>query len=77
MSVRFEWNGRNAEDAINKALFGQVRENVQKRLWAARCPEHHTGPTLVTVSGHDLDSLAWHAQGCCERLIDGMREALS
>ena len=75
MSVRIKWNGRNAEDAINKAVFPQVRDNVRQRLLAARCPVHHTGPTSVTVSGHDLKTLKWHATGCCDELIEGMKRA--
>lgn len=77
MSVRIRWNGRNFEDAINKAAFSQVRDNVEKRLRAARCPIHHTGPTSLTVTGHDLKSLQWHAQGCCDQLIEGMKRSLS
>jgi hypothetical protein len=72
-----KWNGRNAEDAINQALFTQVRDNVAKQLRASRCPVHGTGPTSVTVKGQDLKTLHWDATGCCDQLIEGMRRSLS
>ena len=75
MTIR--WNGDSFEDALNKAAFTQVRDNVAKRLRASRCPKHHTGPTSITITGHDLKSLKWQAKGCCDLLIEGMKKALS
>jgi len=71
-----KWNGRDFDDALNKAAFTQVRDTVAARLRAARCPVHGVGPTSVVVTGHDLASLNWQAKGCCEQLIEGMRRAL-
>jgi hypothetical protein len=75
MSIK--WNGRTFEDALNKAAFTQVRDNVAKRLRAARCPEHGTHPTSVTVTGHDLKTLNWELRGCCPKLREAARQALS
>jgi hypothetical protein len=75
MSIR--WNGRDFEDALNKAAFTQVRDNVQKRLRTIRCPEHGTMPTSVTVTGHDLKSLQWqiHGDPCCPKLTEAIGKA--
>ena len=63
--VQFKWNGRDAEDALNKAAFPQIRDNMAKAIREARCPEHGSHPTKVEVSGTDLKSLRWHVSGCC------------
>jgi hypothetical protein len=46
-----KWNGRNAEDAINKAAFAQVRDNVATALRRARCTVHGETPTRVGSLG--------------------------
>lgn len=71
------WNGRDFEDALSKAAFTQVRDNVAKRLRSTRCPEHGTGPTSVRITGYDLKTLKWRATGCCDKLTDAMRRKLS
>jgi hypothetical protein len=74
--VTIRWNGGDFEDALNKAAFTQVRDNVTKRLRAARCPEHGTNPTSVTVSGRDLKTLKWEVKGCCDKLTEAAARAL-
>ena len=75
--MTLKWNGKNVEDALNKAAFTQVRDNVAKALRASRCPEHGTHPTSVTVKGHDLKSLTWETRGCCPKLREAAKRALS
>lgn len=70
MSIR--WNGRNFEDALNKAVFTEVRDNVASKLRRARCAVHGQTPTSVSVTGRDLKSLEWRVSGCCE---DGLTAA--
>jgi hypothetical protein len=72
-----KWNGRNAEDALNRAAFAQVRDNVATALRRARCAVHGQTPTRVEVTGHDLKSLGWKVYGCCEEgLTEAARRAL-
>ena len=74
--VQIKWNGRNAEDALNRAAFSQIRDNMAKAIREARCPEHGIGPTKVEVTGTDLKSLRWHVAGCCpDKLVKaGLRQ---
>lgn len=74
MSIK--WNGRNFEDALNKAAFAETRDNVAKRLRAIRCPEHGRPPASVRVTGHNLKTLKWEVHGCCDRLVDAATRAL-
>ena len=73
-----KWNGRNAEDAVSKAVVPQVRDNVEKALRGARCAIHGETPSRVEVSGRDLGSLQWRVSGCCEEgLTAAAKRALS
>jgi hypothetical protein len=72
MDVKIKWNGGNFEDALNRAAFSQVRDNVGKALRGARCGVHGKVPERVEVTGHDLKSLGWKVYGCCE---DGLTAA--
>ncbi len=75
MTIR--WNGRNKEDAFNKAALPQLRDNMAKLLRETSCPEHGTHPTSVTVTGRDLRSLELHAEGvCCPKLTEAMRQKI-
>ncbi len=72
-----KWNGRDFEDALHKAAFTQVRDNVAATLRRARCAVHGHPPTRVEVTGHDLKSLGWKVYGCCEEgLTEAARRAL-
>ena len=73
--MSIQWNGRNVEDDLNKAAFGQVRDNVAARLRDIRCPEHGQRPTRVTVSGRDLASLTWQVFGCCPKLREAAQRS--
>ncbi len=75
MTIR--WNGRNAEDAFNKAALPQLRDNLAKLLRDTTCPEHGTRPASVTVTGNDLRRLELHAEGvCCPKLTEAMRQKM-
>ena len=74
MTIR--WNGRDFEDALNKAAFTHVRDNVTTILRGIRCPEHGGKPTIVAVSGRDLKSLTWEVSGCCDTLTEAAANAL-
>jgi hypothetical protein len=75
MSVTIKWNGRDPEDALNRAVFDQVAKDVARRLRTIRCPVHGSPPTAVAVTGHDLASLTWEVRGCCDRLRDAAADA--
>jgi hypothetical protein len=69
--VQIKWNGRDAEDALNRAAFPQIRGNMEKALREARCPDHGSRPTRVEAIGNDLKSLQWRVYGCCpEKLLE-------
>jgi hypothetical protein len=75
MTIR--WNGRNAEDAFNKAALPQLREDLAKLLRKTKCPEHGTPPASVTVTGDDLGLLEMHTEGvCCLKLTEAMRQKM-
>ena len=71
-----KWRGGSPQAAIQQAVYPQVRDNVAKKLRAVRCPEHGTGPTSVTINGHSLATLSWEAKGCCDRLVEAMKQSL-
>jgi hypothetical protein len=69
------WTGGSLEAAIQQVVFPQVRDNIAARLRAVRCPEHRTGPTSVTVSGHSIDLVTWEVRGCCSKLVEAAKRA--
>jgi hypothetical protein len=75
--MTLRWNGRNAEDAFNKAALPQMRDNLAKLLKETTCPEHGTRPTSVTITGNSIAHLELHAQGvCCVKLTDATRQKM-
>ena len=74
--MNIKWTGGSMEAAINQVIYPQVRDNVAKILRATRCPEHGTGPTSVSITGHNMDTLGWRAEGCCDKLTEAMKAAV-
>ncbi len=74
--VQIKWNGRDAEDALNRVAFPQVRDNMAKALRETRYPVHGTAPTRVESVGTDLKSLQWRVSGCCpDKIVEaGLRK---
>jgi hypothetical protein len=60
---------------IEKAVFRSVKESIEKKLAAVRCPEHRQ-PPRVTASGTSVSNLKWKVDGCCRKLIDATNRAL-
>lgn len=74
IDVRFEVGGRrvnpnNLGNALEKAVYSQVRDSIAKSLRGVRCSEHGSSPR-VTVKGRSLDNLSFEVEGCCQDLID-------
>ena len=70
-----KWTGGSLEAALQQTVYPQVRDNVDAKLRAVRCPVHGTTPTSVTIKGSSLDDLSWEAKGCCDKLVAAMRQA--
>lgn len=74
IEVSFEIGGRKVSpsqisDALEKAVFKQVAENIKKSLCSVKCSIHGQQPK-VTVKGHDLKHLEFLVHGCCDSLIE-------
>ncbi len=74
IDIRFEVNGREVSldrfaSEMEKAVYGQVRDNIRERLEGVRCPEHGERPTVI-VMGSSLDNLEFDVDGCCEELVN-------
>jgi len=65
IDITFEINGRKVDpnligDALERALFKQVRGNLAKKIAAVRDPDTGERPRL-TVRGHSLGILQWRS----------------
>jgi hypothetical protein len=60
---------------IEKAVFQSVKESIEKKLAAIRCPDHRRSPR-VTASGTSVSNLKWKVDGCCQKVIDAATKAL-
>ena len=74
VDVRFEVGGRKVSsagfaNAIERAIYQQVRDSVVTALRGVTCPEHGQSPAVV-VKGRSMDNLAFEVSGCCQDLID-------
>jgi hypothetical protein len=73
IDVSFEVGGRKVSaghfgDAIEAAVFTQVKQTVTNALSGVRCEVHGKYPSVV-VKGTDLHNLRFEISGCCEDLI--------
>jgi hypothetical protein len=80
IDISFEINGKKVNpdeigDVIEKALFEQVIEIITKKVGMVRCPDHGTSPRIV-CEGINLDNLSFMVYGCCDKLINSIKEKL-
>ncbi len=81
IEVSFEIGGRKVipsqiSDALEKAVFKQVTENIKKSLCSVKCSVHGQQPR-VTVKGHDLKHLEFLIRGCCDTLIEQAKKTFN
>lgn len=74
IDISFEVGGRKVNpnqigNALEKAVFQEVADNIKKSLSSVRCSEHGERPK-VKVKGRNLDNLSYEVKGCCQSLID-------
>jgi hypothetical protein len=79
IDITFEINGRKVDpnrigDALERALFTQVRTNLAKKIAAVRDPDTGERPRL-TVRGHSLRDLTIEVSGS-ETLIEEVTRRL-
>jgi hypothetical protein len=80
IDVSFEINGKkvspgNMGNALESTLLQSVQESITKSVGSARCPEHGQRPK-IKVKGRNLNSLSFEVSGCCDQLIETVKETL-
>lgn len=78
VKIKFEINGREVkpEDfatSLEKALIKNIEEDIRKKLSSVKCPVHGEYPEVI-CRGHDLRNLSFEVKGCCQKLIEMVRE---
>jgi hypothetical protein len=78
--LTFEIGGRNVNpdqigDALDKAIFQQIVDNMKKFFGSVWCSEHGQRPS-VKVKGKDFSNLSSKVAGCCQAIIDKATEKL-
>ena len=81
IEVSFEINGKKVNpdkigDALEAAALKSIAEQVKDKLRGITCPEHGKSPK-VKVKGRNLDSLSFDVSGCCDKLIERVKEKLA
>lgn len=80
VKITWEINGRcvtaaNFQNALERAMFESVRQQIERRVSAVRCPVHGTAPT-IRAKGRSLDRLTFDVSGCCDRAVSVVRAKL-
>lgn len=68
-------NSKNTKGAIEGAILDSVQNSIKKSVGTVRCSEHGSSP-IVLVNGRSLDNLSFEVSGCCEDLIEKVKEKL-
>ncbi|MFB4203984.1 hypothetical protein KBTX_03114 [wastewater metagenome] len=81
IDVSFEINGKKVNpdkigDALEAAALKSISEQIKDKLRGVKCPEHGESPK-VKVQGRNLDNLSFEVSGCCDALIERVKEKLS
>lgn len=78
--ISFEVNGKkvnpnNMGDAIEAAVLSSVSDSIKESVGSIRCPEHGESPKIKVI-GSDLDNLSLEVSGCCETLVEQVKNEL-
>jgi len=57
------------------ATIDDIRHRYETRAAAMKCPVH-SRPPVVRVTGHHLQSLEIHIEGCCTEFVEKVRQSL-
>ena len=81
IDISFEINGKKVNaDRVGNALEAEALKNIsgqiKDKLRGIKCPEHGKAPKLI-VKGRNLDNLSFEVAGCCDALIERVKEKLS
>lgn len=80
LDIHFEINGRRIApnkmaDALEAAMYQEIKDSIADRVKSVRCPEHGGRPT-ITIKGRNIESLKAEITGCCDNLINEVRKKL-
>lgn len=81
IEIYFEIDGkrvdpRNAGNALEGAMFSAIENVLRQNVGSCRCSEHGQAPTL-TAKGRSLDQLNYEVSGCCDKVIEDVKNRLS
>ncbi len=79
--VSFEINGRKVQpnqigDALTKAVLSSVAGQIKEKVGSVTCPDHGKSPKIV-CKGKSVEKLNFEVSGCCETLINSVKQKLS
>ena len=79
MSPEFRRGGRKVSldqfmHDLERDVVDLGSSEIERRVWATRCPVHATAPTSVRQVGTRSDP-QWEIGGCCQRLRDEIDQA--
>jgi hypothetical protein len=80
LKISFEVNGKkvnpnNIDGAIEAAVLSNVSDHLKKAVGSVRCSEHGESPA-IKVKGRNLENLSFEISGCCEALVEHVKEKL-
>ena len=80
VNMRWEINGRavdphNAADALTSAIMKEASEAIRTKVGECVCPEHGERPTIVGAD--PLTKPSFTVTGCCEKLVDEVKQKLA
>lgn len=81
VEVSFEINGRKVHpnqigEALTKAVLTSVTEQIKRKVGSVSCPDHGKSPKII-CKGKSIENLGFEVTGCCEKLIDSVKQKLS
>lgn len=68
-------NPNNMRNAIEQSIVESLQKSIKKSLGSLRCEEHHGYPH-ITLKGKSIDKLGFSVSGCCDGLIEKVKEKL-
>jgi len=79
--IEFKINGRTVhpnqiDNELEKAILQQVRDNIKKRVGSVRCKTHGQAAKII-ATGRSIDKLKFEVSGCCEELVEQVKQRLS
>jgi hypothetical protein len=74
LEIIFEINGKRVDpdclgNVLEQAILQSIKDYIQKKLGAIRCPEHGQAPKVI-CKGKSVKDLSFEVTGCCQKLID-------